>query len=64
MHDVRSRVGPDTRLECKICWFVYDPAEGDDDAQVDPGTSFLELPESWRCPRCDGPQSNFLPIED
>ena len=25
----RSQVPPAARLECKICWWVYDPAEGD-----------------------------------
>ncbi len=24
-----SRIADDTRLECKICWYVYDPAVGD-----------------------------------
>ena len=62
MHEVRGRVGPDTKMECKICWFVYDPAEGDVDSQVDPGTAFVDLPEGWRCPQCDGVQSNYLPV--
>ena len=22
------QIGADTRLECKICWYVYDPADG------------------------------------
>ena len=25
-----DRIGDTTRLECRICWHVYDPAEGDD----------------------------------
>jgi len=24
-----SKLAPETKLECKICWYVYDPAEGD-----------------------------------
>ena len=24
----RSKIGPRTRLECKVCWYVYDPARG------------------------------------
>jgi rubredoxin len=28
------------RLECKICWWVYDPREGDPVWQIEPGTPF------------------------
>ena len=24
----RAKIGPTTRLECKVCWYVYDPARG------------------------------------
>ena len=24
-----AKVGPGTRMECNVCWYVYDPAEGD-----------------------------------
>ena len=41
-----------TRLECKICWTVYDPAEGDEVWQIPPGTPFTELPAHWSCPNC------------
>ena len=40
-----ARIGDSTRLECRICWHVYDPAEGDEVDQVPPGTPFLSLPE-------------------
>ena len=40
----RSQVPPDARLECKICWWVYDPAEGDAVWQIPPGTAFADLP--------------------
>ena len=42
----RSQVPPDARLECKICWWVYDPAEGDAVWQIPPGTPFSGLPSS------------------
>jgi len=59
-----SRLTDDTRLECKICWYVYDPAVGDPVEQIPPGTPFSALPSYWRCPECDsGPQA-FLPIVD
>ena len=30
---------------CTVCGYVYDPAEGDPDNGVEPGTAFEELPE-------------------
>ena len=56
----RSQVPPDARLECKICWWVYDPAEGDAVCQIPPGTAFADLPGHWRCPQCDAEASKFL----
>ena len=52
------------RMECRICWYVYEPSEGDAEQQVPPGTPFTELPGDWRCPQCDGDPGLFLPVED
>lgn len=59
-----ERLGNRTRLECRICWYVYDPAEGDAVNQIEPGTPFAALPEHWRCPQCDAEKSMFLVLED
>lgn len=59
-----ARIAPDTRMECKICWHVYDPASGDDVWQIPPGTPFADLPEHWRCPECDGERNQFMALED
>ena len=53
-----------TRLECKICWWVYDPALGDPVWQVEPGTAFSDLPAHWRCPVCDGEAEQFMVLVD
>jgi rubredoxin len=58
----RRRLPPAARLECKICWWVYDPIEGDAQWQIEPGTPFAELPIHWRCPQCDGTAEQFLVI--
>jgi rubredoxin len=50
----------DLRMECRICWYRYDPAEGDPGGGVPPGTSFGDLPAAWCCPRCDSDKSYFL----
>lgn len=49
-------------FECKVCWYVYDPNQGDDVAQIPAGTPFAQLPETWICPECDGPKLGFLPV--
>ena len=54
----------DARLECRICWYVYDPAVGDPVYQVEPGTPFRALPDFWRCPECDAEPSAFIPVSD
>jgi len=56
----RTRLPAAARLECKICWWVYDPAEGDAQWQIAPGTPFADLPAHWRCPQCDGAADQFL----
>jgi len=56
---------PGARLECKICWQVYDPAEGDPVVwQIPPGTPFSALPPHWTCPNCAATQDQFLVLAD
>ncbi len=59
-----ARISDSTRLECRICWHVYDPAEGDEIDQVPPGTPFSALPEFWRCPQCDSEKDKFLALPE
>jgi rubredoxin len=58
-----ARLADDTRLECRICWYEYDPAAGDDVFQIPPGTPFAALPAHWRCPECDAEPAQFLPVQ-
>ena len=59
-----ARISDADRLECKICWYVYDPVHGDDYWQIPPGTPFSRLPDHWACPECDGRKNGFMVIED
>jgi len=59
-----ARILPHTRLECGVCWWVYDPAQGDEVWQIAPGTPFAELPGHWRCPVCDAPPDKFMVLSD
>ncbi|MEP9354194.1 [NiFe]-hydrogenase assembly chaperone HybE [Xanthobacter sp. KR7-65] len=59
----RARLAPTARLECKVCWHVYDPAEGCEAWQIPPGTPFNALPDHWRCPVCDGARDAFMVLD-
>lgn len=41
--------------ECptRDCGWVYDPAIGDPEHGIAPGTPFEALPEDWTCPACE-----------
>jgi len=58
-----SRIADDARLECGICWWVYDPALGDDETQTPPGTPFLLLNDTWTCPNCAADKSKFMVLD-
>ena len=47
------------KYTCKVCGYVYDPTVGDSDGGIKPGTSFEELPDTWACPICSAPKSEF-----
>ena len=51
------------RMECRICWHVYDPALGDELRQVAAGTPFAAVPDDWRCPACDAGKDAYLRYE-
>jgi rubredoxin len=59
-----SRLDPDSRLECSICWWVYDPRSGDEAGNIARGTPFAALPDDWHCPQCDALRHQFLVIVD
>ena len=47
------------KYECQLCGYIYDPALGDEDSGVEPGTAFENLPEDWVCPVCGVPKEKF-----
>ncbi|MEI7694934.1 MAG: rubredoxin [Chlorobium sp.] len=44
---------------CIPCGYVYDPAVGDPDGGVAPGTSFENIPDDWVCPVCGMDKTSF-----
>lgn len=48
---------------CDACGYVYDPAEGDPNADVAAGTPFDKLPADWLCPVCGVGKDQFSPVD-
>jgi rubredoxin len=53
-----------SKYECGVCGYIYDPALGDPDNGVAPGTPFEKLPDEWRCPLCGADKSVFVKVEN
>ncbi|QTA80376.1 Rubredoxin [Desulfonema limicola] len=51
------------KWECP-CGYVYDPDSGDPENNIEPGTSFDDIPEDWVCPRCEAEKEFFEEIDD
>ena len=47
---------------CKVCGYIYDPAIGDSEGGILPGTNFEDIPAGWICPLCGVPKSEFEEI--
>jgi rubredoxin len=47
------------RYVCGVCGYVYDPAAGDPDSGIKPGTKFEDLPDTWVCPVCGAAKDQF-----
>jgi len=47
------------RYKCLVCGYIYDPALGDPDGNIPPGTPFEKLPDDWTCPVCGAMKSDF-----
>jgi len=77
-HDVKRGVTPKTapnyvkhheeesevsKYKCTVCGYVYDPASGDPDSGVAPGTAFEDLADDWVCPVCGAAKSEFEKVE-
>lgn len=52
------------RWICEPCGMVYDPAEGDLDGGIPPGTAWADVPRTWTCPVCGARKCDFVPLDD
>lgn len=51
------------RYICSNCGYIYDPAVGNVDNGIAPGTEFADLPDDWICPVCYQSKSVFDPLD-
>ncbi|MDD5921718.1 MAG: rubredoxin [Eubacteriales bacterium] len=49
---------------CKVCGYEYNPAVGDPEHGIAPGTKFEDLPADWECPLCGVGKDDFEPKKD
>ena len=50
------------RHVCNGCGYEYDPAVGDEENDIKPGTLFEALPEEWICPICGESKDMFIEV--
>ena len=48
---------------CTACNYVYDPAKGEPENGIAPGTAFEDLPKDYTCPLCGLGKEVFEEIE-
>jgi len=48
------------KYRCTVCNYIYDPAAGDPDSGIKPGTVFEDIPDTWRCPICGATKGKFV----
>ncbi|MDD5495854.1 MAG: rubredoxin [Candidatus Omnitrophica bacterium] len=55
-----KKEGTMQKYRCVVCNYIYDPAAGDPDNGVQPGTPFEKIPDTWVCPVCGADKSQFV----
>ncbi|HUW93355.1 MAG TPA: rubredoxin [Bacteroidales bacterium] len=45
--------------KCPVCGWIYDPQLGDENAGIEPGVDFEDLPSDYACPVCGAPHDDF-----
>ena len=47
-----------------VCDWIYDPALGDPEGGIAPGTAFEEIPDDWVCPVCGVGKDQFEEVAE
>lgn len=57
--EAKPQASAGTKYTCTICGYTYDPAVGDPEHGIKPGTPFEDLPADWTCPICGADKGQF-----
>ncbi|MBL4814210.1 MAG: rubredoxin [Shewanella sp.] len=49
-------------MVCTVCQWVYDPALGEPNQDVAPGTEWQDVPDYFLCPDCSLGKAVFEPL--
>ena len=60
----RAVFAPMKKYMCSVCGHIYDPAVGEPESGIAPGTPFEALPDTWRCPDCGMEKSAFEEMKE
>ena len=60
---VKKEPSPYQTYVCNGCGYEYDPAVGDPENGILPGTPWEALPEEWMCPYCGEGKEEFVKVE-
>ena len=60
----KNQTDSETKYECSVCKYIYNPKYGNEKAGVHAKTSFKELPEDWVCPVCGEKKDVFEVYEE
>lgn len=52
------------RWVCDACGYIYNEADGDPDAGLQPGTRYEDIPDDWQCPLCGLSKSDLRLLPD
>ena len=63
-HIGENKVFVDSFVINSVCEWIYDPAIGDPDGGIAPGTAFEDIPEDWVCPLCGVGKDMFEVVEE
>lgn len=61
-HSENLPVSKGKKYRCLACSYIYDPAEGDPESGIAPGTLFDDIPDDWQCPVCGATKDMFEEI--
>ncbi|MGL4669449.1 MAG: rubredoxin [Methanobacteriaceae archaeon] len=50
------------KMKCKVCGYIYNPAKGESRANIEAGTEWGDVPDSFLCPSCGAPKRMFVAI--